>query len=272
MMVEWKRPNWFDRSIRRSQLDDMVDRTARAHFGYRSIPTREKADWVRRHFDRVAARYDFMNTLLSFGIQYAWKRQAIRMMAPSPGARILDVCGGTGDLAIMAARAAGPRSRVVVYDINWKMLRAGLPKVLGTRFGNQIRFVQGDAERIAFPDRCFDAAMVGFGIRNVTHMVRGFQEMFRVLKPGGTFLCLEFSKPTQPLFRWLYDAYSFYVMPMLGQLIVGSAESYSCLPETIRLFHLPEEISEILEEVGFRTVRYRRMTNGIAVAHLGVKP
>jgi demethylmenaquinone methyltransferase/2-methoxy-6-polyprenyl-1,4-benzoquinol methylase len=152
------------------------------------------------------------------------------------------------------------------------MLRAGLPKVLGTRFGNQIRFVQGDAERIAFPDRCFDAAMVGFGIRNVTHMVRGFQEMFRVLKPGGTFLCLEFSKPTQPLFRWLYDAYSFYVMPMLGQLIVGSAESYSCLPETIRLFHLPEEISEILEEVGFRTVRYRRMTNGIAVAHLGVKP
>lgn len=269
--MEWKRPIWFDTHKRRDQLDETVDRTNTAQFGYRSMPTREKADWVRRHFDRVAKKYDFMNTLLSFGIQYAWKRQAIRMMGLKPGSRVLDVCGGTGDLAIMASRAAGPDGRVVVYDINLKMIQAGIPKVRNTPAKDRIRFVQGDAERITFSDNAFDGAMVGFGIRNVTHMKKGFEEMFRVLKPGGTFLCLEFSKPTNPIFRSVYDLYSFYVMPVLGQILVGSAESYSCLPETIRLFHLPEEISGILSEIGFRKVRYRRMTNGIAVAHLAVK-
>lgn len=269
--MEWKRPTWFDQEKRRQQLDDYVDRSNEAQFGYRRMPAPEKVDWVRRHFDRVAGKYDFMNTLLSFGIQYAWKRQAIRMLGLKPGTRVLDVCGGTGDLAIMAARAAGPAARVMVYDINFKMIAAGRPKVNGTPLADQIRFIQGDAERIAFADASFDAAMVGFGIRNVTHMVRGFSEMHRVLKPGGVFLCLEFSRPTNPVFRWLYDMYSFYVMPLLGQILVGSAESYSCLPETIRLFHLPEEIADILKGIGFRSVRYRRMTNGIAVAHVAVK-
>jgi demethylmenaquinone methyltransferase/2-methoxy-6-polyprenyl-1,4-benzoquinol methylase len=269
--VEWKRPTWFDQRKRRVQLDDAVDGTDTAHFGYRQMPAAEKVHWVRRHFDRVAPRYDFMNTLLSFGIQYAWKRQAVRMMALPPGARILDVCGGTGDLAVMAARAAGPGGRVVVCDINRKMLEAGVPKVRRTPVAGQVDFVQGDAERIPFPDGAFDAAMVGFGIRNLTHMVQGFREMHRVLRPGGIFLCLEFSKPVNPVFRWLYDVYSFYVMPVLGQLLTGSFESYSCLPETIRLFHLPLELSRILEGIGFRQVRFRRMTNGIAVAHRAVK-
>jgi demethylmenaquinone methyltransferase/2-methoxy-6-polyprenyl-1,4-benzoquinol methylase len=159
----------------------------------------------------------------------------------------------------------------VVYDINWAMLQAGVPKLAGRPTAGQIRFVQGDAEQIPFPDESFDAAMVGFGIRNVTHMQQGFGEMHRVLKPGGKFLCLEFSKPVNPLFRWLYDQYSFYVMPFLGEILAGSAESYACLPETIRLFHLPDEISTILENIGFDRVRYRRMTNGIAVAHVGRK-
>jgi demethylmenaquinone methyltransferase/2-methoxy-6-polyprenyl-1,4-benzoquinol methylase len=172
----------------------------------------------------------------------------------------------------MAAGTAGAGSRVVVYDINRKMLEAGLPKILGTPLGDRIDFVQGDAECLAFPDGVFDGAMVGFGIRNLTHMEQGFREMHRVLKPGGTFLCLEFSKPVNPLFRWLYDVYSFYVMPLLGEFLAGSFESYSCLPETIRLFHLPGEISKILEGIGFRQVRYRRMTNGIAVVHRAVKP
>ena len=269
--MEWKTPHWFGAGQRRAQLDRQIDATNRAHFGYRQMPTPEKADWVRRHFNRVAPRYDFMNTLLSFGIQYAWKRAAIRMMGLSPGDRVLDVCGGTADLAIMAAGRIGPRGRIVVYDINWAMLQAGRPKLAGQPLARQIRFVQGDAEKIPFPDNTFDAAMVGFGIRNVTHMQQGFREMHRVLKPGGKFLCLEFSKPVNPVFRWLYDVYSFYVMPFLGQLLAGSAESYSCLPETIRLFHLPDEISTILETIGFEHVRYRRMTNGIAVAHVGRK-
>jgi demethylmenaquinone methyltransferase/2-methoxy-6-polyprenyl-1,4-benzoquinol methylase len=124
---------------------------------------------------------------------------------------------------------------------------------------------------MAFPDRCFDVAMVGFGIRNLTHLKQGFAEMYRVLKPGGRLLCLEFSRPTHPLFRRVYDFYSFNIMPLLGQLIVGSAQSYACLPETIRMFPLPDELSSILGRIGFDPIRYRRMTNSIAVAHVGVK-
>jgi demethylmenaquinone methyltransferase/2-methoxy-6-polyprenyl-1,4-benzoquinol methylase len=269
--MEWKAPRWFGRADRQAQLDEHVDRTDVAQFGNRRMPTAEKQAWVRRHFNRVAPKYDFMNTLLSFGIQYAWKRAAIRMMGLQPGDRVLDVCGGTADLSIMTSRRTGNNGLCVVYDINHAMLRAGQPKVAQTPWGDRIQFTQGDAETIAFPDETFDAAMVGFGIRNVTHMEQGFREMFRVLKPGGRFMCLEFSRPVNPLFCWLYDIYSFYVMPFLGHLLVGSAESYSCLPETIRLFHLPDEIAAILTRIGFQRVSYRRLTNGIAVIHVGRK-
>lgn len=269
--MEWKTPQWFGAADRRAQLDDHIDQADIAHFGYRRMPTAEKVDWVRRHFNRVAPKYDFMNTLLSFGIQYAWKRAAIRMMELSRGDRVLDVCGGTADLSIMAARQIGAGGQCVVYDINRAMLKAGQPKAARIPGGERIHFTQGDAEHITFPDHTFDAAMVGFGIRNVTHMEQGFREMHRVLKPGGTFMCLEFSRPVNPVFRWLYDVYSFYIMPFLGHLLVGSAESYSCLPETIRLFHLPDEISAILTRIGFQQVTYRRFTNGIAVAHIGRK-
>ena len=269
--MEWKTPRWFGATDRHAQLDDHIDRTDVAHFGYRQMPTAEKVDWVRRHFNRVAPKYDLMNTLLSFGIQYAWKRTAIRMMGLSGGDRVLDVCGGTADLSLMAARHTGTGGLTVVYDINRAMLQAGQPKVRQSPYGGQIQFVQGDAETIPYPDQTFDAAMVGFGIRNVTHMEQGFREMHRVLKPGGIFMCLEFSKPVNPVFRWLYDMYSFYVMPFLGQLLAGSAESYSCLPETIRLFHLPDEMSNILADIGFKEVTYRRLTNGIAVVHVGRK-
>jgi demethylmenaquinone methyltransferase / 2-methoxy-6-polyprenyl-1,4-benzoquinol methylase len=271
MAMEWKTPRWFGAADRTAQLDEHIDRTDVAHFGYRRMPTGEKVDWVRRHFNRVAPKYDLMNTLLSFGIQYAWKRSAIRLMGLSPGDRVLDVCGGTADLSIMASHRTGAGGRCVVYDINRAMLQAGQPKVKGTPCDERIQFVQGDAEKIPYPEHTFDAAMVGFGIRNVTHMEQGFREMHRVLKPGGTFMCLEFSRPVNPVFRWLYDIYSFYVMPFLGQLLAGSAESYSCLPETIRLFHLPEEMSAILTRIGFSQVSYRRLTNGIAVVHIGRK-
>jgi demethylmenaquinone methyltransferase/2-methoxy-6-polyprenyl-1,4-benzoquinol methylase len=269
--MDCKSPRWFDAGDRRAQLDDYIDRTDIAHFGYRRMRTAEKVDWVRRHFNRVAPKYDFMNTLLSFGIQYAWKRQAIRMMRLKKGSRVLDVCGGTADLSIMAARRIGDGGQCVVYDINHAMLRAGQPKISALPWGARIQLVQGDAEKITFPDNTFDAAMVGFGIRNVTHMEQGFREMHRVLKPGGKFMCLEFSRPVNPVFRWLYDIYSFYVMPFLGHLLAGSAESYACLPETIRLFHLPDEIAAILTRIGFSQVAYRRLTNGIAVVHVGGK-
>jgi demethylmenaquinone methyltransferase/2-methoxy-6-polyprenyl-1,4-benzoquinol methylase len=161
---------------------------------------------------------------------------------------------------------------VVVYDINWAMLTTGRPKAGSRKLADRMAWVQGDAERISFPDNTFDAAMVGFGIRNVTHLEQAFREMVRVLKPGGKLLCLEFSRPTNPLFRQLYDFYSFSVMPALGQLLAGSAQSYACLPETIRMFPLPEELAQRLREIGCDQVVYRYLTNGIAVVHLGIKP
>jgi demethylmenaquinone methyltransferase / 2-methoxy-6-polyprenyl-1,4-benzoquinol methylase len=264
-------PKWFDRSARRQQLDDHVDRTQTATFGFQQMPASEKKDWVRRHFDRVAPNYDFMNTLLSLGIHYLWKYIAMNRLGLTPGDRVLDVCGGTGDLSIIAQRKVGPGGRAVVYDINRAMLEAGRNKTTNQSIRKKLFHVQGDAEFIAFPDHSFDAVVVSFGIRNVTHLKQAFAEMHRVLKPGGKLLCLEFSKPVNPVFCRLYDFYSFHVMPFLGELLVGNRQGYVCLPETIRLFSLPEELSRILREIGYAQVHFRRLTNGIAVAHTAVR-
>ena len=268
----WEKPEWFDANRRREQLEDHVRQSRTARFGIREMAAEVKHEAVREHFDRIAAKYDFMNSLLSFGIQHVWKRAAIRMLGLQPGQRVLDVCGGTGDLALGAAERVGPDGQVVVYDINWAMLTTGRPKAALRGLADRVSWVQGDAEGISFPDDHFDAAMVGFGIRNVTHLEQAFREMLRVLKPGGKLLCLEFSRPTNPLFRQLYDIYSFTLMPALGQLLAGSAQSYACLPETIRMFPLPDELAERLRDIGCQQVDYRYMTNGIAVAHLGTKP
>ncbi len=270
-MTSGQNPRWFDAGQRRRQLDDYIEKSGRARFGIRTFAEGEKYKAVMRHFNRVAPKYDFMNSLLSMGIQHVWKRAAIQMLHLGTGDKVLDVCGGTGDLAIGAARRVGPRGRVVIYDINRAMIQAGRHKIDPYPQLRHISYVQGDAEQITFADNTFDAVMVGFGIRNVTHLKRGFSEMHRVLKPGGKMLCLEFSRPTNALFRSLYDFYSFNIMPLLGRLIVGSAQSYACLPETIRMFPLPHELSAMFAEIGFERVRFRTMTNGIAVAHVGVK-
>lgn len=212
-----------------------------------------------------------MNSLLSFGIHHLWKRQAIRMMGLRPGEKIIDVCGGTGDLAVLAAREIGRSGRVTIYDINRAMMDAGRSKVLNTAAA-PVDYVQGNAEEISFPDGVFDGAMVGYGIRNVTRMEKGFEEMFRVLRPGGRMMCLEFSKPTGSVFRWLYDVYSFHLMPFLGDLVTGSRGAYTHLPESIRTFPLPDALSDMMARIGFKQVSYHRQTNGISVVHLGVKP
>jgi demethylmenaquinone methyltransferase/2-methoxy-6-polyprenyl-1,4-benzoquinol methylase len=262
---------WLEKEKRRRQIDNDEKSAGKAYFGYEKIRSLDKTDRVMQHFNSVARNYDFMNTLLSFGIHYAWKRTAVRMLKLAPGDRVLDVCGGTGDLAILAAAKVGPGGRVFVYDMNRAMIEAGLRKVFHSEIKGRLHHVQGNAEYISFPDRHFEAAMVGFGIRNVTRMKKGFEEMYRVLKPGGKLMCLEFSKPVWPVFRWLYDFYSFYVMPLLGELIVGSRKAYTHLPESIRMFPLPAEISELFQKIGFSQVTYRRLTNGIAVIHLAVK-
>jgi demethylmenaquinone methyltransferase/2-methoxy-6-polyprenyl-1,4-benzoquinol methylase len=262
---------WLEDKERRAQIYNGEQSADAAYFGYQRIRSAEKTDRVRQHFNSVARHYDFMNTLLSFGIHYAWKRTAVRMLKLVPGDRVLDVCGGTGDLAIMAARAVGPAGRVIVYDINHAMIQVGLRKVVKTGIDGRLHHVEGNAESISFADRYFEATMVGFGIRNVTHMKKGFEEMYRVLKPGGKMMCLEFSKPTSPFFRLLYDFYSFHIMPFLGELFVRSRNAYTHLPESIRMFPLPDELSELLKKIGFSRVTYRRLTNGIAVIHLAVK-
>ena len=250
---------------------NQTPRDETAHFGYQEVPAREKGKLVQKHFDSIARKYDFMNTLLSFGLHYLWKRTAVKMMGLKQGSKVLDVCGGTADLAILAARYVGSEGKVIVYDFNRAMMEAGKSKVHKALLAARIRYIQGDAEQISFPDRQFDAAMVGFGIRNLTHMEKGFAEMYRVLKPGGTLMCLEFARPTNSLFRFLYDTYSFYIMPFIGQLLTGSRTAYTYLPESIRLFPQPDELSAILRNIGFSTVAWRRLTNGIAVVHVGVK-
>jgi demethylmenaquinone methyltransferase / 2-methoxy-6-polyprenyl-1,4-benzoquinol methylase len=242
-----------------------------APFGFLRVPEREKVDWVRRHFNTVAEKYDFMNTLLSFGVHYLWKQIAVAMMALHEGDRVLDVCGGTADLSLFAARHIGSSGLVTLCDINWKMMEIGRPKVESSPYAQRITYLQGDAEHLPLGTGTYDAAMVGFGIRNLTHMEKGFEEMHRVLKPGGKLMCLEFSQPVTPWFRSLYDFYSFYLMPAIGKVLVGSRRAYTYLPESIRLFPGPEELKALLENIGFRQVTYRRFTNGIAVAHHGIK-
>ena len=266
-----KKPIWGTLDDRKGHLDKVIRKRRLANYGFEKIPEDEKTQRVIQHFNSVAEQYDFMNTLLSFGIHYAWKRAAIRMMELHAGDRVIDVCGGTGDLAVLAARKVGRRGSVVIYDINRAMIDAGRHNPGNGHLRRHIQCVQGNAERIAFPNNCFDAATVGFGIRNVTRMEQGFREMFRVLKPGGRLMCLEFSKPTNPVFRWLYDKYSIYGMPFLGELIVGNRQAYTHLPESIRMFPLPVELSRILKGIGFQNVRYRSLTNGIAVIHMAFK-
>ena len=266
-MALWKNPGWFDSAERRRQLDDHINRTRKTRYGSVEVSEEEKYKLVVSHFTRVAPKYDFMNTLLSFGLHYAWKREAVRMLNLKPGDQLIDICGGTGDLSEMAGGYIGQKGKIVLYDMNMAMMEAGHRKRLKKKQPDRITYIQGDAEKIAFADNFFDAAIVGFGVRNLTHLIQGFSEMHRVLKKGGTLVCLEFSRPDNPMFRRLYDFYSFNIMPLLGALFTGSADSYTCLPETIRMFPLPDELSGILQEIGFSDVRYKKMTGGIAVAH-----
>jgi demethylmenaquinone methyltransferase / 2-methoxy-6-polyprenyl-1,4-benzoquinol methylase len=240
-------------------------------FGFHKVSEREKTLRVKRHFDHLASNYDAMNTLMSFGIHYLWKRAAVKFLDLRAGQSVLDVCGGTGDLSVLAVRKVGPSGEVVLSDINRIMVETGRCKTTHVLGRKKILRIVSDAELMALKSDTFDAAMVGFGIRNLVHMEKGLKEIYRLLKPGGRFVCLEFSKPACAWFRNLYDFYSFRIMPFVSFVFLGSREPFTYLPESIRLFPGPDKFSQSLEKVGFRNVSYRMLTNGIAAIHRGDK-
>jgi demethylmenaquinone methyltransferase/2-methoxy-6-polyprenyl-1,4-benzoquinol methylase len=239
--------------------------------GYKKVTAAEKKVVMAQYFDTIAQRYDLADTLLSFGLHHVWKRRTVKLLGLQKGELVLDVCGGTADLARRAATAMRPEGHVIVYDMSRAMMEMGKEKIKRSRETMPILFVQGDAERISFPEDTFDAVMVGFGVRNLAHPFEGLREMFRVLRRGGRLACLEFSLPTLPLFRSLYQLYSFKVMPNAGKWITGAREPFSYLVESIRVFPTSEKIADVMREIGFSNVSLRRLSGGLAVVYLAVK-
>lgn len=233
----------------------------------RKLPTRARL--VQRYFSAIARRYDLANDVLSFGLQRRWKRQAVRLLALQPGDLVLDVCGGTADLALLALESGA--GRAVVYDFNPEMLAVGRGKARQRGVNSRLLWVQGDAEAISLKPASVDAAIVGFGIRNLTRWEQGLREMHRVLRPGGRLVCLEFSQPPARWFRLLYDLYSFAAIPLVGQVLAGSREAYAYLATSIRAFPSPPELARALGRIGFTRVTWHPLTQGIAVIHRGIK-
>ena len=238
------------------------------HFGFETVDERDKARRVRGVFDSVAPRYDLMNDLMSAGLHRAWKAYTVLVANVQPGQQVLDIPGGTGDLAMAFARKVGARGRVVHTDINHAMLSTGRDRLLDA--GLVLPTVVCDSEKLPFPDAHFDLVSVAFGLRNMTHKDRALAEMQRVLRPGGKLLVLEFSKVAAPL-RRAYDWYSFKVLPRLGQAVAGDADSYRYLAESIRMHPGQEELKSLMRTAGFGHVDYHNLTGGIVALHVGIK-
>jgi demethylmenaquinone methyltransferase/2-methoxy-6-polyprenyl-1,4-benzoquinol methylase len=239
-----------------------------ADFGYRRVKAEEKARLVRQVFDSVADRYDLMNDLMSGGVHRLWKAELIDRLAPRPGQTLLDVAGGTGDVAErILGRAEG--ATVVVCDVTEAMLRRGRDRAIDAGRLHGIDWVCGDAENLPIADASVDGYTIAFGLRNVTHIDAALAEARRVLKPGGRFLCLEFSRVEAPFFGRVYDLYSFTVLPLLGQVVAGDREAYQYLVESIRRFPPQGELARMMAAAGLERVDYRNLTGGIAALHSG---
>ncbi|MCR9107024.1 MAG: bifunctional demethylmenaquinone methyltransferase/2-methoxy-6-polyprenyl-1,4-benzoquinol methylase UbiE [Gammaproteobacteria bacterium] len=240
-------------------------------FGYKEVDKDEKAGLVAGVFHSVASRYDLMNDLMSGGVHRLWKRFTIELSAVRKGHSVLDIAGGTGDLAAQFARLVGPEGRVVLADINDSMLQVGRDKLIDNGQLQNIEFVQADAQYLPFPDDSFDCITIAFGLRNVTDKDLALRSMLRVLKPGGRLLVLEFSKPTNELLSKAYDAYSFNVIPRIGKLITNDSDSYQYLAESIRVHPDQETLKEMMEEAGFCNCEFHNMTGGVVALHKGIK-
>ncbi|MEK9496573.1 bifunctional demethylmenaquinone methyltransferase/2-methoxy-6-polyprenyl-1,4-benzoquinol methylase UbiE [Photorhabdus sp. P32] len=250
----------------------MVDQTKQTtHFGFRTVAKDAKAGMVAEVFHSVAAKYDLMNDLMSFGIHRIWKRVAIDASGVRRGQKILDLAGGTGDLTAKFSRIVGEKGEVVLADINESMLKVGREKLRDAGVVGNVSYVQANAEALPFPDNYFNCITISFGLRNVTEKEKALRSMFRVLKPGGRLLVLEFSKPLFTPLSKAYDAYSFHVLPKIGQVFVQDADSYRYLAESIRMHPDQETLKTMMEEAGFEQVTYTNMTGGIVALHRGFK-
>jgi demethylmenaquinone methyltransferase/2-methoxy-6-polyprenyl-1,4-benzoquinol methylase len=240
-------------------------------FGYREIPRDEKARRVRDVFDSVADRYDLMNDLMSGGAHRLWKQFALRLTGLARGAQALDVAGGTGDLAAGLARQVGPTGLVVLADINGRMLQHGRDRLIDAGLTGSVQYVQADAERLPFAEHSFHCVTIGFGLRNVTDKDAALRSMYRVLRPGGQLLVLEFSKPVLPALSRLYDLYSFSVLPRLGGIVAGDADSYRYLAESIRRHPDQTTLLRMMQQAGFEDGRYHNLMGGIVAVHRGYR-
>ena len=252
-----------------SSQDNLTDDTT--DFGYERVKTAEKAGRVREVFDSVAAQYDLMNDLMSGGLHRLWKRFTIELSAVRSGQTVLDIAGGTGDLAAKFSKLVGADGKVILADINAAMLSVGRDRLIDRGALSNIDVVQADAQFLPFEDNSIDCITIAFGLRNVTDKAKALRSMHRVLKPGGRVLVLEFSKPTSPLLSKVYDAYSFSALPAMGKLITDDADSYRYLAESIRKHPDQESLLEMVEDAGFVDCRYHNMTGGIVAVHRGIK-
>ena len=242
------------------------------HFGFRDVPLGDKQTLVNGVFHSVASRYDLMNDLMSGGLHRIWKDIMVTTLDPPKGERpfaLLDVAGGTGDISFRAAEAAGPGFHATVCDINPDMLAVGRERAQARHLDDRVSFVEGNAEALGFPDRSFDGYTIAFGIRNVPRIDAALGEAFRVLRPGGRFLCLEFSTVQVPGLDRLYDLFSFKVIPPLGRMVTGDAESYQYLVESIRKFPKPNAFAEMIGRAGFSRVSWQTLSGGIVALHSG---
>ena len=238
------------------------------HFGFESVDEAEKARKVRSVFDSVAPKYDLMNDLMSLGLHRAWKAYTLMVANLKPGDRALDIAGGTGDLALAFSKKVGASGQVVHTDINEAMLREGRNRLIDA--GVNLPTLVCDAEKLPFPDASFDVVTVAFGLRNMTHKDVALKEMCRVLKPGGKLLVLEFSKVAKPLEK-VYDWYSFNILPKLGQLVAGDADSYRYLAESIRMHPGQEDLKSLMKNSGFGHVDFHNLSAGVVALHAGIK-
>ena len=242
------------------------------HFGFRDVPLGDKQTLVNGVFHSVASRYDLMNDLMSGGLHRAWKDALVTAVNPPKNARefvVLDLAGGTGDVAFRIAQAGGPGTRIVVCDINPDMLAVGQERAAERDLDGVVTFEQGNAEELAYPDRSFDCVTIAFGIRNVPRIERAIAQAHRVLKLGGRFLCLEFSSVDVPGLDALYELYSFQVIPRIGDAVAGDRDAYQYLVESIRKFPKPKLFATMIEASGFRRVSFTPMTGGVVALHSG---